>query len=195
MTAVVRVQFYNPKSDTEGFINKLVASADPPFCHCELHLPNGMACSIFMHSEIHFKPRTFSNPAYETVRILCTIEQVEALYAAIDDLLKCNIKFSTSAMIGSYYGVNLCPEGHTFCSKLVGELLQAVDLIPDTVDCNVLSPSQLHRLLTELPANLEQLHADQNVPVANCTIDWSDTIDFQPGTLSLARRRPYLPVG
>jgi len=32
----LRVWFYDPASDSEDIINKLVASIDRPFCHVEL---------------------------------------------------------------------------------------------------------------------------------------------------------------
>lgn len=189
MSAVLRVQFYNPKHDSEGLINKMVAMADPPFCHCELHLPDNMACSIFMHSEIHFKHRLFTNPAYEAVKIICTIEQLDALYLTIQDFMQQKLRFSTSAMVGSYYGLNLCPENHTFCSKLVADLLQAVGIIAENVDCNVLSPSKLHRLLVELPTYIPVMPAAQpEISLEHCTIDWSPETELRPGSLSFARR-------
>ena len=184
--AVLRVQFYDPKNDSEGFINKVVASADPPFCHCELHLPNGKACSIYMNHSIHYRERTFSNPAYTCVYVLCTWEQVQALMREIEHLMTQNIEFSTSAMLGTYYGINLCPPHHTYCSKLVAELLQGVGVIPDEIDCQVISPSKLYRVLTSLPTHVPP---QQPPPVHSYNpIDW--TVENTP-KLSLSRSKRH----
>ena len=48
MSKPLRVWFYDPSNDTEGIVNKIVAFADPPFCHCELQFPDETACSIYM---------------------------------------------------------------------------------------------------------------------------------------------------
>lgn len=181
------MQFYNPENDTEGFINKLVAAADPPFCHVELHLPNDWACSIFMHNQVHFRKRTFKNPAYETVKLVCTSEQIQHLEQLIQEIMDAELKFSMSAMIGSYYGINLCPDGYTFCSKLVGELLQKIGVLDENVDCNVLSPSKLYRILTTLPTRLPPQPVRK--PTQYCTIDWNGETQVQHTKLSFSRKR------
>ena len=203
MTAVLRVQFYNPENDEQGFINKLVASVDPPFCHCELHLPDNMACSIFMYSEVHYKYRTFSNPAYTCVHLKCTPQHIAALRTLIRTALDSHVKFSTSAMIGSYYGMDMCPDNHTFCSKLVAELLQNVGILPSTLACNVISPSKLYNILLQLPNYIppQTLHSQTTNyisrqlastqrrpdPEQSFTIDWSH--NEHGAKLSLARRK------
>lgn len=180
----LRVQFYNPENDDQGMINKVVAWYDPPYCHVELHLPKKMpddphnvwseqAISIHMNSKIHCQRRTFKNAAYETVHLHCTLQQLQLLKNEISCILQQDIKFSTAAMLGSYYGLNLCPENHTFCSKLVGDLLQSVGLLPANVDCNILSPSQLYRLLLNTPSCVQKEVRNQSHSPAEYAIDWS----------------------
>ena len=202
MTAILRVQFYNPENDEQGFINKLVATVDPPFCHCEIHLPDNMACSIFMYSEVHYKYRTFANPAYTCVHLTCTPQHITALRSLIKSTLDSHVKFSTSAMIGSYYGMDMCPDNHTFCSKLVAELLQNVGILPNTLACNVISPSKLYNILLQLPNYIPPNHIPRNhvplppqphtlprtqQPEQSFTIDWSH--NEHGAKLSLARHK------
>ena len=44
----LRVWFYDPRDDPHCVVNKLVASLDGPFCHCEVQFPDVMAFSVYM---------------------------------------------------------------------------------------------------------------------------------------------------
>ena len=105
-------------------------------------------------------------------------------------------------MIGSYYGMDMCPDNHTFCSKLVAELLQNVGILPNTLACNVISPSKLYNILLQLPNYIPQNHIPRNhvplppqphtlprtqQPEQSFTIDWSH--NEHGAKLSLARHK------
>ena len=60
---------YDPASDATGRINKLVAGANGPFCHCELHFSDGSAFTIYMEGAAVLRPRRFSSPNYTAVQV------------------------------------------------------------------------------------------------------------------------------
>ena len=144
----VDVLFYNPEADPSGLINKIVAKCDGPFCHCEVQLNNGLAASIYMNSQASARQRNFSNPAYTRVRIPCTPANHSQATSAIAALVEAKPEFSMKGMIGAYYGENWCPTNHTFCSKLVGDVLVAARLLPPDTATAAITPSGLHRMLT-----------------------------------------------
>ena len=64
------VWFYNPDKERvtgANVVNKLVAGLSPPFCHVELQLPDGEACSIVMHGTVRMRQRTFDTDYYTGV--------------------------------------------------------------------------------------------------------------------------------
>ena len=144
----VDVWFYNPEADPSGMINKIVAKLDSPFCHCEVQLNNGLAASIYMNSQASARQRNFSNPAYTRVRIPCTPANHSQATSAIAALVEAKPEFSMKGMVGSYYGENWCPDNHTFCSKLVADVLVAAKLLPPDTETATITPSGLHRMLT-----------------------------------------------
>jgi hypothetical protein len=66
------VHFYNPALDKEGVLNKIVAFADPSYCHCELQFADGQSCAVYMGGQVHLKTRVFDPSSYDTVRVTCT---------------------------------------------------------------------------------------------------------------------------
>ena len=197
---IIRVYFYDPQNDEEGFVNKLVASMDPPFCHVEFQVPSGKACSIYMKRNVHFRHRTFSNPAYTCLYVHCSQEQIDGAEITIQNIMQQDLQFSTTAMLGAHYGIDLCPEGHTFCSKVVCDILQTVHILPETLNCNVISPSKLYQILLEMPSveipeheSTSQLcqveYEDEPLLDNNLNpIDWKPLHENITTTLSFSRR-------
>ena len=97
----LRVHFYDPSDDEEGIVNHIVSRLDPPFCHCELQLPDDMACSIYMNSKIHFRKRQFRNKNYVCLRIQCTKWNVDLARLKIEELIKKDLSFSSQALVGA----------------------------------------------------------------------------------------------
>jgi len=135
-----RVWFYNPdKEHTTSYnvINKLVAGLTPPFCHVELQFPGGDACSIVMHDTVRVRKRSFDEDYYTCVAIQSTPAALKSCKAlALSHVNSCTA-FGLTA-------------DHTFCSKLVAELLRdsgvvSADAFSDGV---YISPSALYTLLT-----------------------------------------------
>ena len=147
VNSFIKVHFYDPSDDPQGFVNHIVSHFDPPFCHCEIQLPNEKACSIYMNTTIQYRQRQFTSKNYICLCIPCSQYNVNLAYAKIENLMNQNQSFSTQALFGAYCGLDLCPANSTFCSKIVCEILQAANILPDTIEPNITSPSRLFQIL------------------------------------------------
>jgi hypothetical protein len=106
--------FYNPDKDyVTGFnlVNKIVAGLSPPFSHVELQFPFGMACSIVMNETVRIRESTFDPEFYTGVVLHAPPQAVFKMLALTQLHVERGIPFGVIA-------------GHTFCSKLVAELLR-----------------------------------------------------------------------
>jgi hypothetical protein len=147
----LKLQFYNPKKDTEGMWNKLVSYLDPPYCHCEIEFLQGLACAVYLNGAVHMKRRQFDARFYDCVTIACTT-------AAYDRALDyCTARseelqpFSLSLMLGTKIAPLRYASSGTFCSKLCAEALQEAGVLGSDVTAARVTPSGLHRLLTAPP--------------------------------------------
>jgi hypothetical protein len=135
------VWFYNPAAErTTGWnvVNKLVAGLSPPFCHVELQFPSGVACSIVMGDTVRMRERTFDPEFYTGVALQARPQAVFKAMALAQSHVERSTPFGVSA-------------GHTFCSKLVAELLRDGGLVPsDTLGDPWITPSSLYEQLTQL---------------------------------------------
>jgi hypothetical protein len=147
------VWFYDPASErTTGwnFVNKLVAGLSPPYCHVELQFPSGMACSVVMGDNVRMRERTFDPEFYTGV----------VLYAPPQAVFKTLALAQAHVDSATPFGVSA---GHTFCSKLVAELLRDGGLVPaEALGDGWISPSALYQQLTRLH-NVVVLPAVQQV--------------------------------
>ena len=146
----VLVHFYNPVLDKDGLLNKLVAYADPPYCHCELEFANGMSCAVYMGGKTHVKTRSFDQQSYDTVTCVCTPEQHESALSLAHAFAHEGQAFSKRAMLASKFTRIPAPDArvYTCCSKLCGELLQEAGVLDRDVPVARLTPSGLHRAIT-----------------------------------------------
>jgi hypothetical protein len=151
------VWFYDPAGErTTGwnFVNKLVAGLSPPFCHVELQFPSGVACSIVMGDSVRMRERTF-DPEFYTGVVLYTPPQ--AVFKTLA-LAQAHVDRATP------FGVSA---GHTFCSKLVAELLRDGGMVPaEALADGYISPSALYEHLTSMHGAviLPALHAIVSTP-------------------------------
>jgi len=144
----LRVWFYDPAADSEGIINKLVASIDRPFCHVELQFADDRACSIYMGSAVALRTRTFDSPNYVCLRLPCTDVQHTLAASHAEHMHGKGLLFSSLQMTSCLLWASAVPSPkNTFCSKLVTEILQQAGLVGPGVDAHSTSPSALHRLL------------------------------------------------
>lgn len=157
---------YNPASDASGRVNKLVAGADGPFCHCELHFSDGSAFTIYMEGVAVLRPRRFSSPNYTAVPVPCTREQEARCRAFAAAVVEGGVPFSTLRMVNAFcrlpspgVGADVEPGAHvghgSFCSELVAEALQAGEVLPASVAARHVTPSGLARMLREGGASVE----------------------------------------
>jgi hypothetical protein len=141
--------FYNPASDRQGIVNKVIASIDAPFCHVELQFPDGTACTVYLGSEVVMKQRSFNNACYTAVAIPCTPTQCQAARRVAARLHAERVQCSALDMVSCLVGVPVCPT-RTFCSKLVAQILCESGIMPEVPFATV-SPSGLYRCLGARP--------------------------------------------
>ena len=98
---LVRIWFYNPQKDEQGFLNKVIAFADPPFCHCELQFENDMACSIYMGTTVVFKKRSFDVEYYTPVYLNTTEIKAQHAYELCHNAATNAMQFSSMQMLWS----------------------------------------------------------------------------------------------
>jgi len=144
------VHFYNPVLDKDGLLNKLVAYADPPYCHCELEFANGQSCAVYMGGKTHVKTRQFDPQNYDTFSVACTPEKQTKALELAQTLEAEGQRFSKRAMLASKFSRVPAPDfrAYTCCSKLCGELLQEADVLPRDVPVSRLTPSALCKAIT-----------------------------------------------
>lgn len=85
---------------------------------------------------------------YTQISIECT-KQEETIARAeaarmCNEGIKCTWIDMMSCVVGKSMRTN-----ETFCSKLVGNILKKADLLKTSLDVNTMSPSALHRILSE----------------------------------------------
>lgn len=139
--------FYDPASDHQGWMNKLIAMLDAPFCHVELQFPDSTAYTVYMGSEVVKKQRSFNNACYYAVLIPCTNAQCVLARRVADRLYAERLRCSALDMTSCLFGVEMCAS-KTFCSKLVAQILCESNLLPAGVDYRTISPSRLHQSLS-----------------------------------------------
>ena len=144
----LRVWFYDPVQDTHGIFNKMVAYADPPFCHCELQFEDTTACSIYVGSKVIMKQRQFDPKYYTAVQLRVPREKADLAYALCLEKLNSGVSFSSMQMLSCLYPWRRThtDKNYTFCSKLVTEMLVAAEVLPRGTSTNI-TPSALHRLI------------------------------------------------
>lgn len=166
----MRVMCYDPSSDASGRVNKLVASVDGPFCHCELHFSDGYAFTIYMGGAAMLRSRRFSSPNYRIVEVRCTPEQQKHCREFAEDVVKVGVPFSKLRMMNAFLQMQwpgadspaslVVPLSHkthgSFCSELVTEALQTGGVLSRSVAAQYVTPSGLVRLLQqEAPRTVE----------------------------------------
>jgi hypothetical protein len=136
-----RVWFYSPRNErTTGWniINKIVAGLSPPWAHVELQFPSGQACSIVMHDTVRMRERTFDTEFYTCVTLSAPPQAVFKAQA----LAQAHVDRQTP------FGIS---PGHTFCSRLVAELLRDGGLVPaEALADTFITPSALYAQLLAL---------------------------------------------
>ena len=136
---VIRLWFYDPEGDREGWFNHMVAKLDGPFCHCELQFPNQEACTIYMGTNVVLKKRAFDPNAYTGVTINCNVTQLEQAYQFAVSQHKACTCFDTLAM-----SMALMPRVFPYTGS-GADILLAANVIT-ACPTHKLSPSALYRL-------------------------------------------------
>ena len=149
MSTSLRVWFYNPTQDTNGYFNKFVAYLDGPFCHCEIQFPDSTAFTVYMGTNVIQKQRNFDTSKYTCVVVPCTPGQMRTARACADKEAGAKKTFSLLMMGLAFSIVSVPSTQGTFCSKLCADILIAAELIPQQ-DTRHISPSGLHRHLHQV---------------------------------------------
>lgn len=165
----LRVWFYTPQSPTEPTVNRLVAQADGPFCHCEVQFKDDWACTLYMGSPAVMRKRAFSSPNYSCRVVPCSPAQERACRECAERAVQAQIPFAVMRMVNAFCrvpligtplhgveardmaqgGVHKLQATGSFCSELVTMVLQAGAILPITVSAAHVSPSGLARLLPD----------------------------------------------
>ena len=147
----LRVWFYDPTADTEGFVNKLVARLDSPFCHVEVQFADDRACSIYMGSKVLLRARTFDSPNYVCLHVPCSDLQHTLASGHAEHMQSLALGFSSLQMTSCFLWARPSASAqHTFCSKLMTDILQQAGVLGPAIDSQTTTPSALHRLLEPL---------------------------------------------
>ena len=167
---MLKVWFYDPTNDSEGFFNKAVSYSDPPFCHCELQFPNSMTCSIYMGSTVCFRERSCFSDAYTVLEVPATHDQIQVAYEVCHRNYTAKKKFSTMEMLSCISPWKQTKPSldsqYTFCSKLVAEALQSANVLPQSLSTTI-SPSALYRALLTVTDVMQRA---KNTPMnVSCT--------------------------
>jgi len=140
--------FYNPKKDTEGVWNKLVALIDPPYCHCEIEFLHGLSCAVYINGPVHMKTRQFDANFYDCVSIQCSPYAYDRALDYCTRKTEALEMFSLSMMLASKLPPLRFSTSGTFCSKMCAEALQEAGVLPADLNPRLLTPSALSRALT-----------------------------------------------
>lgn len=165
----LRVWFYQPQSPSEPTVNRMVARADGPYCHCELQFSDDVACTIYMQSAVVLRPRRFSSPNYTCLRVACTRAQEAECRRWAESAFRLQVPFSVVRMVNAFCRVPfvaaphaLCTHQHaqhveeevkllvptgTFCSELCVRALQAGGVLDKEMTAAHATPSALARAL------------------------------------------------
>lgn len=149
----LRVHFYNPALDKDGLLNKLVAYADPPYCHCEIEFADGQSCAVYMGGLVHLKTRQFDPASYDTVTVPCSAAQHAQALQLAQTLAAERQAFCTRTMLASRFRTIPAADtrAYTCCSKLCAEILLAAGAFPADLAPTRLTPSALHKALVSSP--------------------------------------------
>ena len=173
-TRILTVAFLFPEGWDNDWFNLFVAKMSRHgCCHVELVFEDNMSFSIFADSNLFFKPKTFANPEYRLVSLSVSNMEYLAAYSYCSAAMSHNITFNELGIYTAY--MQPCPmfytrpsveTGHTFCSKIVTEALQAGGLTEaDHLEPCRTTPSVLYEALHcsgrrvghSVPFKMEQL--------------------------------------
>ena len=168
----LRVWFYDPTADSEGFVNKLVSRLDSPFCHVGVQFADDRACSIYMGSKVVLRSRTFDSPNYVCLHMPCSDVQHTLAAGHAQHMHSQALSFSSLQMTSCFlWAPAPSSPQNTFCSKLVTEILQQAGVLGEGIDAQRTSPSALHRLL-EPHSKKQRMVKDNVIPVRSMALDF-----------------------
>lgn len=158
---LIRLWFYKPSPDESGWLNNVIATLDPPYCHCELQFEDEVSCCIYMGTQVQLKKRTFDEKFYDEVKIACNPMQYQMMYDKAKIFEFSNLSFSTVCMTKSMMWIPFDQaENTTFCSKLCADILQLSNIVPASYNTSKITPSKLHRI-TNTQVENKTIHVSQ----------------------------------
>ena len=122
----VRLCFYEPRGESEHWMNRLVAWAGKHYVsHVEILFEDDNAASIFADETVFFKKRTYANPYYRIKMITVSPTNYWLMYNYAKGCSERQVGFSTSKMFcGPLIGFTGGSADETFCSEFVTHTLQ-----------------------------------------------------------------------
>lgn len=167
----LRLWFYAPVSPSEPTVNRLVARADGPYCHCELQFSDDFALTIYMQSPVLLRVRRFSSSNYSCMHIACTRAQEAECRRCAEMAFEQQVPFSVVRMFNAFCRVPFVPKPlnsiktpdalrtqgvselvstGSFCSEICVMALQAGQILPAAIDAAHTTPSELSRLVRDM---------------------------------------------
>jgi hypothetical protein len=121
----VRLCFYEPRDQSEHWLNRLVASFGKHYVsHVEILFEDDMAASIFAEEEVFFRTRRYANPSYLIKGFTVSENSYNLMYEFCRSAAARHVGFSNIKMFcGPVCGYRGSCE-HTFCSEFVTQALQ-----------------------------------------------------------------------
>lgn len=147
----INCMFYKP-TNTDAWINRLVARFNGPFCHVELSFEDGRASSIMNGETVFFHAKNYSNPNYTVLTIPMTREQYSKVQGFCQDAANRQMGFCMTSMLLSILPWQLVParKHATFCSRFVTEALQEAQChLVEGMNPMLTTPTRLHEALAK----------------------------------------------
>lgn len=156
MMRSIRVLFLRA-TERDHWINRLVSSLDPPFCHVEVEFEmpgtpasKTLASSVYANETVFLKERTFANPNYTIITLDVSDAAFQRMFQYARNAAEAQTRFNGSAMYLSIlpHCFNTLGPRQTFCSAYVTSVLQAGNLheVSHLVPCQT-RPSTLYKVL------------------------------------------------
>lgn len=147
----LNVVFYQPKDD-DHWLNKVVSTFSPPYCHCDILFDDSIATSIYQKETVYQEKKSLSREGYTWVSLTFTDEELDRIRKFCDKCFHDKVEFDELGMYLSFLPYNpMQSETKTFCSKFIWEALQKSERSEFTSSrAGTMTPSRIYRALKKM---------------------------------------------
>lgn len=147
----LNIVFYEPKAE-DAWLNKVVSTVSPPYCHCDLLFDDNIATSIYQKECVYQERKTLSRDGYVWVSLTFTDEELDLIRKFCNQCYQNKVSFDELGMYLSFLPYNpMQSTDKTFCSRYVWEALQKSKR-PEftTVTAATMTPSRIYNALKKM---------------------------------------------